>query len=119
MSQALLAADPPGSMLNANVAAAAGLILNEELAALVSSDADAVRVYPDAAFSMRKAENVAMPFTAVTVAAPSSSPEESPVPEVMATVMSGLALVTTFPRLSVMTTVEFSAEISPAVPPEG
>ena len=68
---------------------------------------------------MRTAENVAMPFKAVTVAAPSNSPEESPVPEVMATVMSELASVTTFPRSSVMTTVEFSAEVSPAVPPEG
>ena len=68
---------------------------------------------------MRTAENVAMPFSAVTVAAPSNSPEESPVPEVMATVMSELASVTTFPRLSVMTTVVLSAEVFPAVPPEG
>ena len=68
---------------------------------------------------MSTAENVAMPYSAVTVAAPSNSPEESPVPEVMATVTSELASVTTFPRLSVMTTVEFSAEVSPAVPPEG
>ena len=119
MSQALLAADPPGSVLNAKVAAVAGKILNEVLTALVSSEADAVRVYPEAAFSIRTAENTAMPFTAVTVAVPSSSPEESPVPEVMATVMSELAAVTTFPRLSVMTTVVLSAEVSPAVPPEG
>ena len=106
-------------MLNANVAAVAGLILNELLTALVSSDADAVRVYPEAAFSIRTAENVATPFSAVTIAVPSNSPEESPVPEVMAMVMSELASVTTFPRLSVMTTVEFSAEVSPAVPPVG
>ena len=44
MSQALLAADPPGSVVNANVAAAAGLIVNEELTTLVSSEAEAVRV---------------------------------------------------------------------------
>ena len=112
-------ADPPGSVLNANVAAAAGLILNELLTAFVSREADAVRVYPEAAFSIRTAENVAMPYSAVTVAAPSSSAEESPVPEVMDSVMSELAPVTTFPRLSVMTTVEFSAEVSPAAPPVG
>ena len=44
MSHARLAADPPGSVVNANVAAAAVLILNELLTSLVSRDAVAVRV---------------------------------------------------------------------------
>jgi hypothetical protein len=37
----------------------------------------------------------------------------------MARVMSELASVTVLPRLSIITTVVFSAEISPAVPPGG
>ena len=119
MSQALLAADPPGSVLKANVAATAGLILNEVLTAFGSREADAVMVYPEAAVSMRTASKTAMPFTAVTVAVPSNCPEESPVPEVMARVMSELASVTTLPRLSVITTVVFNADASPAVPPVG
>jgi len=50
---------------------------------------------------------------------PSSSAEESPVPEVMARVMSELASVTVLPRLSIITTVVLTAESSPAVPPVG
>ena len=68
---------------------------------------------------MRTASKTATPFTAVTVAVPRSSAEESPVPEVMASVMSALASVTVLPRLSVITTVVFSEEASPAVPPVG
>ena len=68
---------------------------------------------------MRTASKTATPFTAVTVAVPNSSAEESPVPEVIVRVMSELASVTVLPRLSVITTVVLSAEISPAVPPGG
>jgi len=117
ISHALLAAEPPGSVLNANAVAVAALMVKEELTALVNREAEAVRVYPDAAVSIRTASNVATPFIAVTVAMPSSSAEESPVPEVIARVMSELASVTVLPRLSIITTVVLSAEISPAVPP--
>jgi hypothetical protein len=44
MSHALLAAEPPGSVLNANAVAVAALMVNEELTPLVNREADAVRV---------------------------------------------------------------------------
>ena len=63
--------------------------------------------------------NTATPFTEVTVAVPTTSPEESPVPEVIEMVISVLASVTTLPKLSVITTVGYTAEVLPAVPPVG
>ena len=65
---------------------------------------------------MYTASKTATPFEAVAVAGPSSSAKESPVPEVIASVISELASVTTFPRLSVITTVVLSADVFPAVP---
>src|SRR5437868_2594237 len=63
-----------GWTANANLAAAAGLMVNAELDAPVSAPEAAVSVYPTPALSMDRLEKVATPPTAATVVVPDSVP---------------------------------------------
>ena len=110
---------PPGSVSNPSWAGAAGEMLKAVLVALVTHELDADSWYPDAAVSMYKESNTAIPLTAVTVVVPLSCAERSPVSATIDIVISNTASVTTLPKESVTATDGLSADVSPAVPPAG
>src|SRR5262245_46549267 len=83
-----------GWLVKTSTVAAPGLMLNVALANPPTSPvAVADSVYPVPALSMLNVENVAVPFTAVTVFVPESVAPAFPVPPVIATVIAFAKLV--------------------------
>ena len=68
---------------------------------------------------MRRPVTVATPFTAETVAVPTSVAPAAPVPDVMLIVTESVAEVTVFPSESLITTTGWFEKLLPAVAPEG
>ena len=111
--------DPEGSLETDNVDAEPADTLNDELTAEVRIPLVAVSVYPEPALSMRRSVNVAMPFSAETVAVPWRVAPATPVPEVMLRETALLAEDIALPSRSLTTTSGCVAKLLPAVGPAG
>jgi hypothetical protein len=84
--------------VNASCDAAAGVMVNAALVALVKGMEEATRVYPPPALLIDRPEKVATPFIGFTVVVPESVPPPGFAPST--TVTAPVALVTVFPEAS-------------------
>src|SRR5262245_10610553 len=96
-----------------------GLMVKNALVAEVRPEALAVSLYPTAALSIDRPENVATPATAATVVVPDSVAPGAPVPPVIASVTFPVKLDAVSPEASRATTTMEGEREAPAVAGSG